>query len=69
MPTTVVTTANCTESVNIGTLQVTLNCAIGTMANGASTTIKFTVVPTTAGLALAVTVVVVASCCTPWPMV
>ncbi|MGA8221160.1 MAG: kelch repeat-containing protein [Candidatus Acidiferrales bacterium] len=49
-PTMVIASEVCTRIVNIDTGATTLSCAIGTLANGASTTIKFNVSPTAAGI-------------------
>jgi nidogen-like/uncharacterized protein DUF11/Big-like domain-containing protein/List-Bact-rpt repeat protein len=48
-PTMVVASEICTRLVNIGTGATTLSCAIGALANGASTTITFNVTPTIVG--------------------
>jgi uncharacterized repeat protein (TIGR01451 family) len=48
-PLMVVASETCTRLVNIGTGQTTLSCAIGALANGASTQISYHVTPTVAG--------------------
>ncbi len=48
-PLMVVASETCTRLVNIGTGQTTLSCAIGALANGASTQISYHVTPIVAG--------------------
>jgi len=49
MPNMVVSSASCTEDINVGTGQTRLSCNVGTLANGASTQISYNVTPTSAG--------------------
>jgi hypothetical protein len=48
-PLMVVASETCTRLVNLGTGQTTLSCAIGALANGASTQISYHVTPIVAG--------------------
>jgi Domain of unknown function DUF11/Bacterial Ig-like domain (group 2)/Divergent InlB B-repeat domain len=48
-PLMVVASETCTRLVNIGTGQTTLSCAIGALANGASTQISYHITPIVAG--------------------